>query len=90
MDGILEVGGPICTALLNPSCRICSAVPPRHDGRSFLFHQLDVFGLYLDGGGEVALLQVDEEALDLAAALAQQGICCVGMKIIPYFLLLFS
>ena len=55
-----------------------------------LFDELDVVGLYLDGGGEVALLQVDEEALDLAAALAQQGICCVGMKIIPYFLLLFS
>ena len=36
-------------------------------------YQLDVFGLYLDGGGEVALFQIDEDALGLAAALAHQA-----------------
>lgn len=79
--------------VLRSSIPLTGYAPLSHPGMMggvFLFHQLDVFGLYLDGGGEVALLQVDEEALDLAAALAQQGICCVGMKIIPYFLLLFS
>lgn len=37
-----------------------------------LFHQLDKLCFYLDGGGEVALLEVDEEAFVLAAPLAHQ------------------
>ena len=37
-----------------------------------LFDELDVVGLYLDGGGEVAIFEVDDKALGLAASLAHQ------------------
>lgn len=38
-----------------------------------LFDQPDVFRLHLDSGGEVALFEVDNQALDLAAPLAHQS-----------------
>ena len=41
-------------------------------GRQGLFDELDVVGFDLDGGGEIALFEVDDKALGLAASLAHQ------------------
>ena len=40
--------------------------------RQGLFDELDVVGFDLDGGGEIALFEVDDKALGLAASLAHQ------------------
>ena len=41
-------------------------------GRQGLFDELDVVGFDLDGGGEIALFEVDDKTLGLAASLAHQ------------------
>ena len=47
-------------------------IPCCHNASDPSFHHLNIFRFHLDGGSEIALLEVNEEAFELAAAFAHQ------------------